>query len=269
MKQRMSVGLPNGLVCYLTSASMLTTAKGLRWEVFKRRTYLRPGFELRPDDTVIDIGGNIGIFLLWAAPQVPKGRLISVEPNPAALECLMLNISRNGLRNISVVPAAVAGEQGLMQLVYHPGWEIMAHSAAVNAPWFCTGSAVARLSRWLLQRSFHHTPASAPAQTIEVEQTTLSRIMDAHGSGLVNYLKIDCEGSEYEIVRSMDAAHWSRIERVVIEYHDYGRGRKHGELVEVLRQNGFDVEVMRPWPTYIVACLGARIGMIWARRHLQ
>jgi hypothetical protein len=93
--------------------------------------------------------------------------------------------------------------------------------------------------------------------------------MDAHGSGPVNYLKIDCEGSEYEIVRSMDAAHWSRIERVVIEYHDYGRDRKHGELVEVLRQNGFDVEVMRPWPTYIVACLGARIGMIWARRHLQ
>ena len=112
MKQRMSVGLPNGLVCYLTSASMLTIAKGLRWEVFKRKTYLRPRFELRPDDTVIDIGGNIGIFLLWAAPQVPKGRLISVEPNPAALECLMLNISRNGLRNVSVVPAAAAGAPG-------------------------------------------------------------------------------------------------------------------------------------------------------------
>ena len=77
-----------------------------------------------------------------------------------------------------------------------------------------------------------HTRFS-PEHTIEVEQTTLSRIMDAHGSGPVNYLKIDCEGSEYEIVRSTDAADWSRIEPVVIEYHDYGRDRRHGELVEV------------------------------------
>src|SRR5947209_19233240 len=106
---------------------MMTTAKGLRWEVFKRRTYLRPGFELRPDDTVIDIGGNIGIFLLWAAPQVPRGRLISVEPHPAALECLMLNIRPHRPGNLSVVPAAAAGAEGLMQRAYHPGREIMAH----------------------------------------------------------------------------------------------------------------------------------------------
>ena len=75
------VGLPKVSPAYRTSASMLTIAKGLP-EVFKRKSNPRPGFELRPHDTVIDIGGNIGIFLLRAAPQVPKGRLISVEPTP-------------------------------------------------------------------------------------------------------------------------------------------------------------------------------------------
>jgi len=52
MKQRMSVGLPNGLVCYLTSASMLTTAKGLRWEVFNRAA-----LKLQLDHTKVDSYG--------------------------------------------------------------------------------------------------------------------------------------------------------------------------------------------------------------------
>ena len=68
----LNVGLPNGTVCHLTSESMRPLAKYLRWEIFKRGRYARVGFELRPGDTVIDIGGNIGVFVLWAAPQVPQ-----------------------------------------------------------------------------------------------------------------------------------------------------------------------------------------------------
>jgi hypothetical protein len=65
----LNVGLPNGTVCHLTSESMRPLAKYLRWEIFTRGRYARTGFELRPSDTVIDIGGNIGVFVLWAAPQ--------------------------------------------------------------------------------------------------------------------------------------------------------------------------------------------------------
>jgi FkbM family methyltransferase len=267
MKENPTVWLSNGKVCYLTSEAMLTVAKYLRWEIFKRKQYLRPGFELRSDDTIIDIGGNIGMFVLWAAPQVPQGRLVSVEPNPAALECLRLNVDRNNLRNVAIVPAAAGGDDGTMELVHHPGWEAIAHSTAVNPPWFFSGSQVARLSRWLLQRSMNYAHDSVADGRIAVQQMTLARIMDQHQVSTVNYLKMDCEGSEFEILRSIDPAHWARIERVVLEYHDFGPDRKHGELVKILRNNGFDVEVIHSMIEYLFAyCLGVRLGFIWAKK---
>jgi FkbM family methyltransferase len=261
-----TLALPNGKVCYLTSQTMLTVANYLRWETFERAQYLRPGFELRPDDTVIDIGGNIGMFVLWAAPQVPQGRMISVEPNESALECLRLNVSRNGLHNVTIVPAAAGAENGTMELVHHRGWEALVHSTAVDPPWFYTGSRLARFSRWLLQRAMKHASDSSAEQRIVAQQMTLARIMDDQHVGAINYLKIDCEGSEFEILRAIDAPLWARIERVVIEYHDYGRDRKHGELVKILRMNGFQVDVVHSLLERLFALIGARFGTIWAKK---
>jgi len=126
---KLNIGLPNGTVCHLTSESMRPLAKYLRWEIFKRGRYVRAGFELRPSDTVVDIGGNIGVFVLWAAPQVPQGWIVSVEPNPVSLGCLKLNIERNGLGNVTAMQAAAGGDGGTMELIYHPGWEMIAYNA--------------------------------------------------------------------------------------------------------------------------------------------
>src|ERR1700677_2607526 len=135
MSESLEVALPNGNVCYLTSATMRTVAKFLRWETFKREQYRRPGFELRTDDVVIDVGANIGMFALWTEPQIPRGRLICIEPNPRALECLRMNVRQNDLRNVTIIAAAAGSENGTMELVCHPGWEALAHSAAVDVPW--------------------------------------------------------------------------------------------------------------------------------------
>jgi FkbM family methyltransferase len=269
MTKSLAIGLPNGKACYLTSATMRTLAKYIRWETFKRGQYRRPGFELRPDDTVIDIGANIGMFALWVEPQIPRGRLICIEPNPRSLECLRLNISQNDLRNVTVVAAAAGSENGTMELACHPGWEGLAHNAAFDAPWFFNNSMTGRLARWLLQRSLRHPHQAAEAKPIVVQQMPLARIMDEHGMTTVNFLKVDCEGSEYEILRSLDAADWERIERAVIEYHDFGRGRNHRELMQILRDNGFEVEVVRTFEERIMPLLGIRVAMIWAKKPRQ
>lgn len=106
LSEILEVGLPNGNVCYLTSAAMRTIAQFLCWETFMRGQYQRPGFELQAGDTVIDVGANIGMFALWTEPQIPRGRLICIEPNPRALECLRMNVCRKGLHNVIIVPAA-------------------------------------------------------------------------------------------------------------------------------------------------------------------
>ena len=267
MSELLEIGLPNGNVCYLTSAAMRTIAKFLCWETFQRGQYRRPGFELRAADTVIDIGANIGMFALWSEPQIPQGRLICIEPNPHALECLRMNIFQNDLRNVIIVPAAAGSNNGALELVCHPGWEAFAHSAAVDVPWFYTKSRMARLTRWLLQRLLRHAPQAAAATPIVVRQMPLAHIMDEHAAATVDFLKIDCEGSEFEVLRSLDAAHWARIERIVIEYHDFGRGRDHRELIRILHDNGFETEVVQTILERLTALVGAQIGMIWAKKR--
>jgi FkbM family methyltransferase len=116
---------------------------------------------------VVDIGANIGMFALWAEPQIPRGRLICVEPNPNALECLRMNVRQNDLHNVTVIPAAAGGDNGTMELVSHHGWEAMAHSAALDAPWLFNISTMGRLARCLMQRSFHHShPTTATTRFV-------------------------------------------------------------------------------------------------------
>ena len=48
----------------------------------------------RPGGTVLDIGGNIGIFSLWASERVgPPGRVVAVEPLPPIFDALVHNIA--------------------------------------------------------------------------------------------------------------------------------------------------------------------------------
>ncbi len=243
---------------------MRPLARYLRWEIFKRRRYARAGFELRPSDTVVDIGGNIGLFVLWAAPQVPQGYIVSVEPNPASIGCLKLNIERNGLGNVTAMQAAAGSDGGTMELIYHPGWEMIAYNAELSAPWFYKQSVPARLVRWIIAGLTNRHTAAEPPQRIVTPLMSLERIMDDHEIEVVNYLKLDCEGSEFEVLRNISGACWSRIERAVIEYHEFGRDRRATELVMILEGNGFEVEVHQSLVEKLGRPFGASIGEIWA-----
>jgi len=259
------VCLPNGRVCHLASPAMRPVAKFMRWEIFKSGQYRRRGFELRPGDVVVDIGANIGMFALWAEPQIPGGQLVCIEPNPSALECLRKNVDHNALRNVTIVAAAVGNEAGTMELLCHPTWEALAHNATIDVPWF-NGSWVGKVTRRLVERVLQNASQSEAAKLIVAKQLPLSHIMDEHGVTTIDFLKIDSEGGEYEILRGIGAAQWARIERVVIEYHEFGRGRDHRELVGILRDNGFDVEVACSFLDHLIAFAGARVGKIWAKK---
>jgi FkbM family methyltransferase len=173
-----------------------------------------------------------------------------------------MNIRRNDLRNVTVIPAAAGDENGTMELVSHHGWEAMAHSAALETPWLFNTSTMGRIARCLMQRSFHHAHPTKATKRFVVQSIPLSRILEEH-----NFLKIDCEGSEYDVLRSLDAANWARILRAVIEYHDIGGDRNHVELVEILRSNGFDVEAIPATGRTLSALLGVRVGMLWAKKR--
>ena len=240
------IPLPNGLKFYPASRQMLPQAKLVLKEIFKRNRYYRPDFEIHPDDTVVDIGANVGMFALWAAPQAVNGRVIAVEPT-GAIECLQQNVRHNGLQNVQCLKAAVGQENGEMEFVEYPGFSLVTHRAGFRL--------TLRNRCWI--RLFRSRPVRS-----RVACVSLKRVIDDFRLDTVNFLKIDCEGGEYDIVRGLPPAYWERIERVAMEFHELAPEQDHRELVELLDSQGFRVEVRKPFFEYLFY----RTGAIWAHR---
>jgi hypothetical protein len=78
------------------------------------------------------------------------------------------------------------------------------------------------------------------AHGLEVRCCTLQEIFDRFGLERVNYLKIDCEGAEYDILSETPGSILARVDRVSMEYHEQP-GHRVEELGECLRAAGFDV----------------------------
>ena len=245
------IELPNGLTFYLPAARMEGAVSFLVKEIFKRRRYAHPGFEIGPKDTVIDVGANMGLFVLWAAPQAAQGRLIAIEPT-GVIDCLRLNVQLNGLKNVTAIRAAVgrAGQQ--LDLVEYPGFNIVTHQAGIRP------AAITRFLIRLLYGKYRSDPIHTTAACLP-----LAQIMDENHVQTVDYLKMDCESGEYEIFRSMEPDHWQRIRRIALEFHELAPDQRHGELVAILEKAGFQIEIRKPLLDYY--CM--KFGEIWARRN--
>src|SRR5690606_36188074 len=177
-------------------------------------------------------------FVLWAASQAARGKVLAIEPT-SAIDTLRINVERNGLSNVVAVQAACGRDGATLQIKTYPGFNIVNHHASWR-PKLVTRI----LMRWLYGR-YRSEPVveRAPVQS-------LRRMLDENGIDRVNFLKVDCEGGEYDIFRGLDDDTFARIDRVAMEFHEYTPAQRHAELVEALRGHGFRVEVHKPFFEY-------------------
>jgi FkbM family methyltransferase len=185
------------------------------YEVILRNDYLAAGQSIRPGDTVIDVGANIGCFTLLAASRVGStGRVIAVEPEARAFEQLRRNIELNGARNVIARRLAIGGRQG----------EVTLHTTAESA---------------LFSSIYTHVNRSDVAEGAQiVPMTTLAQLMRDESVARCHYLKLDCEGAEHDIVASLTRESAQRIGQVTLELHKV-EGRDPGALGSRLQSLGF------------------------------
>ena len=177
------IGLGDGLSLWLSSTQQLGAARYVVDEIFTKRRYDHPGFQIRPTDNVVDIGANMGIFTLWAARQANRGKVLAIEPT-SAIDALWVNIERNGLTNVVPVQAAAGRDGESFEIVTYPGFNIVNHHAGWKPKRWT------KFFIWLLYLRYQSAPVIERA-TVK----SLRRMLDENGVERVNYLKCDCEGA--------------------------------------------------------------------------
>jgi len=72
---------------------------------------------VRPGDTVLDVGANIGCHTLYLSRAVgPTGKVLAFEPDVENLTLLQENLRTNRCDNVIVFPFALGSENGIRQL---------------------------------------------------------------------------------------------------------------------------------------------------------
>jgi FkbM family methyltransferase len=191
-------------------------------EVFVDDCYRLAELQLRPGEVIVDIGANVGTFALAAARTFPQASIICVEPEASAHARLEHNVRHNGLSQIRMVHAACGGASG-EQVLY-------ARQLQMNAP--------AALST--LYTTDNYGSRFAPIATVPV--VSLDRLFSTYNIAACGLLKLDCEGSEYEILLNADLDVLYKIRRLAMEYHVGLTDHTPDELVNWLDGCGFAVE---------------------------
>lgn len=137
---------------------------------------------------IIDIGANTGLFILRAKQLWPDASILAFEPEPNNYQALSETIRVNGLTNVEALNAAVADKEGSIELFLHPR-NIGGHST------------VKRYS----------------AISIVVKAYRLDKIINSLPYQKCDLLKVDCEGGELAIFRSLDSRTAKSIGTIVYE----------------------------------------------------
>ncbi|WP_163990844.1 FkbM family methyltransferase [Pyxidicoccus caerfyrddinensis] len=145
---------------------------------------------VRPGMVAFDVGANIGYLSLYLRSRIgPDGQLHSFEPEPDNFAELDANLRRNGLDNCHAVQAAVGSQEGM--LTFAPG---------LNG----------------------HVPEDG-APGISVPVVTLDGFIAKHGVPRVDFVKIDVEGFELDVLTGMKDV-LARRDKPILYIEVHGRG---------------------------------------------
>ena len=182
--------------------------KGIVNEIFVHKEYTH---EIGENDIIVDIGAHIGAFSVVAGKKASKGKVFSYEPEPSNFQQLKKNVELNNLQNVSIFNMGVLGSKGTKEF-----YSSNQHTG---------GSSVLKV----------------PGKKISASFTTIEDIFQENGLEKIDYLKMDVEGAEYDILMKTPSACLAKIAYLALETHNWMTELKSRDMKAFLEKEGFAV----------------------------
>ena len=165
---------------------------------------------------VLDIGANIGAFSVGVAKVFATARVVAIEPVASTFAHLVHNVEENGVQDrVRTVNIGVASGRGTRY-------------ASVN---------------WVNPAATQLTEMSNIADVNVTTATTwgLGELVRAHfgESERIDFLKVDCEGCEWDVLRALgeDVGLRGRIRYIAAEVHKDATGAFTEEMKGLIREH--------------------------------
>jgi FkbM family methyltransferase len=136
-------------------------------------------FTPKQGDIVVDIGAHMGRYTIISSKRVgTNGKVIALEAHPGNFEMLNRNIKLNQLTNVIPLNYAVYSKETKIKL-YLPEEE----------------------SGYTIYNTIMPNRAGTEDKFVEVNANTLDFLLQLKGITDVNWVKIDVEGAEFEVLK--------------------------------------------------------------------
>lgn len=218
-----NIKLRNGIVFPQLRNKLDKAGLSVLSEIWYENLYTPAFMEIAQNDIVFDVGCNKGYFAVQAGLKARQGKVYCFEPVPELIEQIKMNLSANQLANVFPFPLAMSAKSGELEFYLSSDFSNSGHSV------------------------FHTHLASGK---ISVKAETIENFCSQNGITKINFLKLDCEGSEYDILLNIEPGFLKTIDKISLEFHDYFNEHRHPELISHLKNNNFLVAVK---DTYIYA----------------
>ncbi len=208
----------NGLEVLIENAKGEYESSGMAMivDIFLVKTYTPKGINMKNYKTIIDIGANMGIFSIYASINSPNAKVDSFEPFKKHFSKLNKNIRLNNLKNIKTFNLAVS-KNNLSKDFFISKTHTSAHSLIKN------------------QNS---------SLKIKINCISLKEVFEKNKIKKCDFMKIDCEGREYDILYNAPRSIFNKIEKIIIEFDNIDNNIKNGNaLKKFLGKKGFKVNI--------------------------
>lgn len=173
-------------------------------EIFKKKIYTFDTTEQKP--YVIDCGSNIGLSVIFFKQLFPHAEIVAFEPDPVIYQVLQKNIISAGVaEGVTCVGACLSAEQG--SVTFYPdgsdGGSNINHGQATK------------------------------------EITVPAVVLSDYITKSVDFLKIDIEGAEFEVLSSSRES-LAKVKNIFVEYHSQtAQAQNLDDILSILKSAGF------------------------------
>lgn len=191
----------------------LSTSKTLyhiNEDVFENDEYKILKMQFNDDDVILDIGANVGSVSIYIAKKNPNTKIYSFEALDVNYNNLIKNIEVNNVKNITPYNLAVSSSDG---------------------------------DEFKISLCQHNTGSSSGFKVdtrenmyYSVPTISLDSIIRNNNIKKIKFLKMDCEGSEFDILLNSKLIHEIEIENISVEVHTFVKNQSVEDLVNLINK---------------------------------